>query len=67
MINAHTELYGIIGNPVRHSLSPIIHNGAFRRMGLNAVYLAFEVKSLEEAMAGIRELGIRGVECNAPV
>ena len=66
MINAHTELYGIIGNPVRHSLSPVIHNQAFRRMGLNAVYLAFEVKSLEEAVAGIRELGIRGLSVTLP-
>ena len=48
MIDVTTELYGIIGNPVRHSLSPIIHNKAFRRMGLNAVYLAFEVKDLKE-------------------
>ena len=66
MINAHTELYGIIGNPVRHSLSPIIHNGAFRRMGLNAVYLAFEVKDLREAMSGIRELGVRGLSVTIP-
>lgn len=66
MIDAHTELYGIIGNPVRHSLSPIIHNGVFRRMGLNAVYLAFEVNNLEEAMSGIRELGLRGVSVTLP-
>lgn len=66
MIDAQTELYGIIGNPVRHSLSPIIHNGAFRRMGLNAVYLAFEVNNLEEAMSGIRELGLRGVSVTLP-
>ena len=66
MINAHTELYGIIGNPVRHSLSPIIHNGAFRRMGLNAVYLAFEVKDLKDAMSGIRELGVRGLSVTIP-
>ncbi len=66
MINAHTELYGIIGNPVRHSLSPIIHNGAFRRMGLNAVYLAFEVNDLKEAMTGIRELGVRGLSVTIP-
>ena len=41
MIDAQTQLYGVIGNPVRHSLSPVIHNGAFQRMGLNAAYLAF--------------------------
>ena len=66
MINAHTELYGIIGNPVRHSLSPVIHNGAFRRMGLNAVYLAFEVDDLRDAMKGIRGLGVRGLSVTIP-
>jgi len=66
MIDAHTELYGIIGNPVRHSLSPIIHNAAFRRMELNAVYLAFEVKDLAGALRGIRELGLRGVSVTLP-
>ena len=66
MINAHTELYGIIGNPVRHSLSPVIHNEAFRRMGLNAVYLAFEVSHLQEAMRGVRGLGVRGLSVTIP-
>lgn len=66
MINAQTQLYGIIGNPVRHSLSPIIHNAAFRRMELNAVYLAFKVKDLAEALRGIRELGLRGVSVTIP-
>jgi shikimate dehydrogenase len=66
MIDARTQLYGVIGNPVRHSLSPIIHNGAFQRMGLNAAYLAFEVKDLPEAVRGIRGLGIRGVSVTIP-
>ncbi len=66
MIDARTQLYGIIGNPVRHSLSPIIHNGVFRRTGLNAVFLAFEVKDLREAIDGIRGLGIRGVSVTIP-
>jgi len=66
MIDAQTELYGVIGNPVYHSLSPIIHNGAFRRLGWNAVYLAFEVKNLEEALKGIRGLGVRGVSVTIP-
>ena len=66
MINAHTGLYGIIGNPVRHSLSPIIHNGAFRRMGINAVYLAFEVNDLKKAIGGMRELGVRGLSVTIP-
>jgi shikimate dehydrogenase len=67
LINAKTELYGVIGNPIRHSLSPIIHNGVFQRMGLNAVYLAFEVNDLENAMSGIRELGLRGVSVTHPL
>ncbi len=66
MIDAQTELYGVIGNPVHHSLSPIIHNGAFRRLGWNAVYLAFEVKKLEEALRGIRGLGVRGISVTIP-
>ena len=66
MINAQTQLYGVIGNPARHSLSPIIHNGAFKKMGMNAAYLAFEVENLVEAMIGIRGLGIRGVSVTIP-
>lgn len=66
MIDAQTELYGVIGNPIQHSLSPMIHNGAFKRLGRNAVYLAFEVKDLEEALRGIRGLGVRGVSVTIP-
>ncbi len=66
MIDARTELYGIIGNPVRHSLSPVIHNRAFQRMGMNAAYLAFEVKNLQNAIRGIKGLGIRGVSITLP-
>jgi shikimate dehydrogenase len=66
MIDAQTELYGVIGNPVHHSLSPAIHNRAFRQLRRNAVYLAFEVKDLEEALKGIRGLGVRGVSVTIP-
>jgi shikimate dehydrogenase len=66
LIDAKTELYGVIGNPIRHSLSPIIHNGVFQRMGLNAVYLAFEVNNLKEAVNGMRELGLRGISVTLP-
>lgn len=66
MIDAHTRLYGVIGNPVRHSLSPVIHNGVFQRMGLNAAYLAFEVKSLAGALSGMRGLGIQGMSVTIP-
>jgi shikimate dehydrogenase len=44
----------------------MIHNGAFKRLGWNAVYLAFEIKNLEEALRGIRGLGVRGVSVTHP-
>ena len=66
MINAETQLFGIIGNPVRKSLSPAIHNRAFSRMGINAAYLAFEVRNIRNALYAIRGLGIRGASITIP-
>jgi len=66
MLSSNTLIYGIIGNPVRHSLSPIIHNKAFKRIGKDAVYLTFEVNDLQDAIKGIRALGIRGVSVTIP-
>ena len=43
-INSETKVYGIIGNPIGHSLSPHIHNAAFRSLGINAVYVPFKVE-----------------------
>ncbi|MGE3803448.1 MAG: shikimate dehydrogenase [Gemmataceae bacterium] len=42
-IDPFTKIFGVIGDPVAHSLSPVIHNAAFRRLGLNAVYVPFRV------------------------
>ncbi len=64
--DAHTELYGIFGHPVRHSLSPAMHNAAFRHYGMNAVYLAFDVTDLEKAVGGVRALGIKGLSVTIP-
>jgi shikimate dehydrogenase len=68
MIDAHTALTGVLGYPVRHSLSPAMHNAAFRALGLNGVYLAFEVAPdrLAQAIAGMRGLGIRGLNLTIP-
>lgn len=66
-INAQTQLCGLLGNPVEHSLSPAIHNAAFRKLGLNFVYLAFKVEDLEGAVRGIRALGnLRGFSVTIP-
>lgn len=66
MINAHTQVYGIIGHPVRHSFSPALHNAAFQACGLNAVYVAFDVENIENAIRGIRALGIAGASVTIP-
>jgi shikimate dehydrogenase len=68
MSDAHTALAGVLGYPVRHSLSPAMHNAAFHALGLNWVYLAFEVAPdrLAQAIAGMRGLGIRGLNLTIP-
>jgi len=66
-INAQTKLCGVIGNPVEHSLSPAIHNAAFQKLGLNYVYLAFQVEDVEGALRGLRALGnLRGASVTIP-
>ncbi len=67
-INGQTTLYGIIGHPVRHTLSPIMHNAAFASMGANSVYLPFPVVSEDLAVAvqGLKALGIKGVSVTIP-
>ena len=42
-INHDTEVYGVIGDPIGHSLSPVIHNAAMRKLGINGVYIPFRV------------------------
>lgn len=65
-INSMTELYCILGSPVRHSVSPIMHNAAFADTGLNAVYLAFEPLSLADAVSAIKTLRIKGASVTIP-
>lgn len=63
-----SNLAGVLGWPLEHTLSPTIHNAAFRRLGLDWVYLAFPVppESLEAAVAGLRALGARGANVTMP-
>ena len=66
-IDAQTQFCGVIGNPVGHSLSPAIHNAAFRKLGLNFVYLAWQVETIGEAIKGLRVLGnFRGASVTIP-
>lgn len=65
-INGSTEIYGIIGNPVAHSLSPIMHNSAFEALELNKVYVAFPATNAEKALAASRALGVKGLSVTIP-
>ena len=67
-LSGHTLLIGLIATPIRHSLSPKMHNEAFAKLGLDYAYLAFEVGNdeLEDAVKGIRALGIRGANVSMP-
>lgn len=60
------ETYALFGNPVGHSLSPLMHSAAYEQMGIDARYLSFCVADAEAAVARIRELDIRGASVTLP-
>lgn len=68
MITGKTGVFGIIGDPVEHSLSPLMHNAAFRKLGLDSVYVPFHVKraDLQFAVAGAGSMGIKGLNVTIP-
>jgi len=67
-MDSHTVLFGVIGDPIRHSRSPVMLNRAFKEAGINGAYAAFHVApdSLEQAIAGARALGFRGLNVTIP-
>ena len=67
-INAETEVYGVVADPIGHSLSPIIHNAAFHRLKLNKVYVPFRVprEDLDEFLMDCREFGVKGLSITIP-
>lgn len=68
MATAATRLFGLLGHPVSHSLSPALHGAAFRATGLDAEYLAFDVAPgrLAAALEGARALGVAGLNVTVP-
>ncbi|KZX15867.1 shikimate dehydrogenase [Methanobrevibacter cuticularis] len=68
MINQTTRAIGLIGNPVEHSLATFMHNAAFKHLGLNYVYLLFNVKkeNLNKAIAGAEALNMVGFNVTIP-
>jgi len=68
LISSKTKIFCVIGHPIEHSMSPIMWNPALHELGLDYVYLAFNVhpNDLEKAIRGIRILGIRGINVTLP-
>lgn len=68
LITGHTRLTALLGSPVSHSISPLMHNEAFRQLGLDYVYLCFEVTedTLESAVNGLKTCNIRGFNLTMP-
>lgn len=67
-INGHTILIGLMAYPIRHSMSPTMHNNAFAKLGLDYAYLAFEIDNerLPDAIQSIRTLDMRGSNISMP-
>ncbi|MEM2460107.1 MAG: shikimate dehydrogenase [Candidatus Hadarchaeales archaeon] len=68
MISSKTKVFALIGDPVEGSLSPPMHNAAFRHLGLDCVYVALRVppSMLKEALLGVRAMGIGGLNVTFP-
>jgi 3-dehydroquinate dehydratase/shikimate dehydrogenase len=65
-VDAATRVYGVVGDPVEHSLSPTIMNAAMRRENVNGVYLALHAKTLKDLLACVREIPIHGLSVTMP-
>lgn len=65
-ISGHTRVAGVVGNPVEHSLSPIIHNAAFSHLELDWAYVAFPVTDGTGIVSAMRTLGVRGLSVTMP-
>ncbi|HUJ31889.1 MAG TPA: shikimate dehydrogenase [Candidatus Acidoferrum sp.] len=65
-LNRRARVYGIIGNPIGHSLSPVMQNAAFQARRMNAVYLPFLTRDLRDFLAAIGPLGIAGFSITLP-
>jgi 3-dehydroquinate dehydratase/shikimate dehydrogenase len=67
-INAETEVYGVIGDPIAHSMSPLIHNCAFRHLEMNKVYIPFRVprEDVGSFLDEAPRLDIRGLSVTIP-
>ena len=66
MPNTATELYAVLGNPVAHSMGPLMHNIWFNACNVNAVYMAFAIDDIHQGMAAMRTFDIKGASITIP-
>ncbi len=65
-VDVATRVYGVVGDPIAHSLSPAIMNAAFRRENVNAVYLKLHAKTLKDLLTCVKEIPIHGLSITMP-
>lgn len=67
-ISGHTQPFAVLGHPIGHTLSPVMHNASFATLGLDAIYLAFDVKPerLMTVLPAMRSMGFGGVNLTIP-
>jgi len=68
-ISGHTQPFAVLGHPIGHTLSPAMHNANFRALGMDALYLAYDIEParLMQALPAMADLGFRGVNLTVPL
>lgn len=68
-LSGHTRPYAVLGHPIGHTLSPVMHNASFEALGLDAIYLAFDVapERLMEVLPSMQAMGFGGVNLTIPL
>ncbi len=68
-LSGHTQPFAVLGHPIGHTLSPVMHNAAFEALDMDAIYLAFDVAPdrLMSVLPAMRDMGFRGVNLTVPL
>jgi len=68
-LSGHTKPFAVLGHPIGHTLSPVMHNASFESLDLDAIYLAFDVHPhrLMDVLMAMRDLGFQGVNLTVPL
>ncbi|MBA4389038.1 MAG: shikimate dehydrogenase [Verrucomicrobia bacterium] len=68
-LDGHTQPFAVLGHPIGHTLSPVMHNAAFRALKMNAIYLAFDVApdNLMGVLPAMARMGFRGINLTVPL